>query len=246
MSIILWDIDGTLVRGKGGRVSVNAFTRALQRACELESEPIYPNNVAGKTDSQIALEVLAAAALREHDAQALLPAFGEAYLAELQSAQEHLLQDMLVLPGVPQVLARLEALGVKQSLLTGNLQPVARLKLGLVGLDRYFDFEVGAFGSDHHDRTCLVPIVRQRVEARDGQPPTADEIVVVGDTPRDIACARAGGVRVVAVATGNFQREELEAHAPDAILEDLSDTEAVVAMLLRYSTNSEQHNALIV
>ena len=69
---------------------------------------------------------------------------------------------------------------------------------------------------------------------------------MIGDTPRDIACARAGGVRVVAVATGNFKRSELAAHAPDAILDDLSDTETVVATLLRYSTNSEQHQALIV
>jgi phosphoglycolate phosphatase len=246
MSIILWDIDGTLVRGKGGRVSVAAFTRALRRAARLEADLVYPKNVSGKTDTQIALEVLAAAALADHEAHALLPAFGEAYHAELEGLRDELREDMLVLPGVPQVLARLEALGVRQSLLTGNLKPVARLKLGLVGLDRYFDFDVGAFGSDHHDRTCLVPIVRQRVEARGGEPPKPEEIVVVGDTPRDIGCARAGGVRVVAVATGNFKRAESEAHSPDTILDDLSDTETVVARLLRYSTNSEAHQALIV
>jgi phosphoglycolate phosphatase len=231
MTIILWDIDGTLVRGKGGRVSVGAFTRALQRASQLETEVVYPKNVAGKTDAQIALEVLIAAAVAETDAHALLPAFGAAYLAELEQLRAELLEDMLVLPGVPQVLARLHQMGVTQTLLTGNLQPVARLKLTLVGLDRYVDFELGAYGSDHHDRTCLVPIVRQRLGDR-----SEANIVVVGDTPRDIACARAGGVPVVAVATGNFKREELE--AADTVLDDLSDTEAVVQTLLRYSTNS--------
>jgi phosphoglycolate phosphatase len=241
MTIILWDIDGTLVRGKGGRVSVGAFTRALQRASQLNSEVVYPKNVAGQTDSQIALEVLTAAAIAEADAHALLTPFGEAYLAELEQLRDELRQDMLVLPGVPEVLQQLQQLGVTQSLLTGNLQSVARLKLDLVGLDGYVDFDIGAYGSDHHDRTCLVPIVRQRLGSR-----PQDNIVVVGDTPRDIACARAGGVRVVAVATGNFKRHELEQHSPDAVLDDLSDTQTVVTTLLRYSTNSEQERALIV
>ena len=231
MTVVLWDIDGTLVRGKGGRVSVGAYMRALQRASGLERELVYPKNSAGMTDSGIALEVLAAAAMAEAEAHSLLPHFGTTYLAELEQARQALLEDLLVLPGVPQILERLHELGVTQSLLTGNLQPVARLKLGLVGLDRYVDFDLGAYGSDHHDRTCLVPIVRQRLGDR------ADaNIVVVGDTPRDIACARAGGVPVVAVATGNFKRDELE--AADIVLDDLSDTAAVEKALLRYSTNS--------
>jgi phosphoglycolate phosphatase len=246
MPIVLWDIDGTLVRGKGGRVSVAAYMRALQRASGIERDLVYPKNSAGMTDSGIALEVLLAAAIAEADAHALLPRFGATYLAELEETREALQEDLLVLPGVREILQRLYELGVTQSLLTGNLKPVARLKLGLVGLDRHIDFDLGAYGSDHHDRTRLVPIVRQRLQARDGHAAVTPEIVVVGDTPRDIACARAGGVPVVAVATGNFKREELEAHAPDALLDDLSDTEAVVETLLRYSTNSEEHRALIV
>jgi phosphoglycolate phosphatase len=244
MSIILWDIDGTLVRGRGGRVSVNAFTRALQHAARLEAEVVYPKNVAGKTDAQIALEVLAAAAVAEDEAHAMLETFGAAYLAELEQLREELRNDMLVLPGVPEALAALQRLGITQSLLTGNLQPVARLKLALARLDEYVDFDLGAYGSDHHDRTCLVPIVLQRAEGRFGSQPATEDIVIVGDTPRDIACARAGGVRVVAVATGNFKRAELEEHQPDAVLDDLSDTETVVATLLRYSSSSER--ALIV
>ena len=239
--LVLWDIDGTLVRGKGGRVSVSAFTRALQHASQLQSEPVYPSNVAGKTDSQIAREVLAASSRAEVDETAVLTLFGSTYLAELELLRDELRQDMLVLPGVPEILARLQQLGVTQSLLTGNLEPVARLKLDLVGLDRYVDFDIGAYGSDHYDRTCLVPIVMTRVKARTGVAPEAQDIVIVGDTPRDIACARAGGVRVIAVATGNFKHDELAAHQPDAILDDLSDTEAVVPMLLRYSTYASPH-----
>jgi phosphoglycolate phosphatase-like HAD superfamily hydrolase len=96
-------------------------------------------------------------------------------------------------------------------------------------------FDLGAYGSDHHDRTCLVPIVRERLEKHLGTTVPSSDLVVVGDTPRDIACARAGGARVVAVATGNFSRAELEAHHPDVVLDDLQDTQAVGDCLLGLS-----------
>jgi phosphoglycolate phosphatase-like HAD superfamily hydrolase len=246
--LILWDIDGTLVRGKGRRVSVNAFVRALQQASRLEHPLAYPERVAGKTDGQIAREVLAAASVADADATSVLAAFGRVYLDELERQRADLLEDLEILPGVPEVLERLRQLGAMQSLLTGNLEPVARLKLALVQLDHYFAFELGAFGSDHHDRTCLVPIVRQRVQQHLGEAVSPEQIVIVGDTERDIACARAGGVRVVAVATGGSTSEELAAHAPDALLADLRETDRVVATLLRYSTSAAQveTRALIV
>ncbi len=244
--LILWDIDGTLVRGKGGRVSSTAFMQALKLAGNLAADLEYPRDAHGKTDGQIALEVLVAAQIADGDATALLSSFGQAYLAALEGQRAQLLGDIEVLPGVPEVLARLKALGVTQSLLTGNLQPVARLKLDLTALDSYVDFDIGAFGSDHHDRACLVPIALERARLRLGAEVRPEDVVVVGDTPRDIACARAGGARAVGVATGNFKREELEAHAPDAVLDDLSHTEAVVRTLLRYSTFSDPGRALIV
>ena len=229
-TVVLWDIDGTLIRSNGGRVAVSAFLRALRDAANLGSELPYPKDSGGKTDEQIALEVLVAAELAEETALGMLPAFRDGYLRHLEAAREQLVPDLRVLPGVPAALAALEERGVTQSLLTGNLEPIARLKLGCAGLASYVDFEVGAFGSDHRDRTCLVPITRQRLRERFG----ADDldIVVVGDTPRDIACARAGNARAVAVATGGFSRDALEAHAPDAVLDDLHDTDAVIATLL--------------
>jgi phosphoglycolate phosphatase len=244
MTIVLWDIDGTLVRGKGGRVSVQAYTRALQRASQLDPQVVYPEDVAGMTDRGIAMQVLAAASLGDDAAQRVIEAFGPAYLEEMEADREKLLADLLVLPGVPEVLERLQALGVRQSLLTGNLKPIAQLKLALVGLDKYLDFDIGAFGSDHHDRNCLVPIVRERASRKFGAAAEGEAIVVVGDTPRDIACARAGGAHVIAVATGNSTREELRSHSPDALLEDLSDTEIVVRTILRYSSYAD--TALIV
>src|SRR5438067_6528592 len=145
--LILWDIDRTRVRGKGKRVSVNAFTRALQRASRLDGALTCPTDAAGKTDRQIALETLAAASVAEAEAAAVLSTFGAAYLAELEADRASLVEDLLVLPGVPEVLSRLRNLGVKQSLLTGNLEPIARLKLALVQLDQFVAFELGAFGS---------------------------------------------------------------------------------------------------
>src|SRR5712691_5142201 len=233
--VVLWDIDGTLVRSNGGRVSVTAFLRALRQTCDLPEEPAYPKNAGGKTDTQLALEVLAAAPIADERAAELLTGFSAAYLTELQADQASLTTDLRVLPGVPAVLARLGELGICQSLLTGNLEPIARLKLACAGLDRYVDFDVGAYGSDHADRSCLVPVSRERLKTRFGQEISPADIVVVGDTPLDIACARAGGAWVVAVATGNFSREELELHQPDALLDDLQDTEAVVKAVLGFA-----------
>jgi len=150
----------------------------------------------------------------------------------LEAQRELLAGDLRVLPGVDAVLHRLQTLGVTQSLLTGNLEPIARLKLACAGLDSYVDFDLGAYGSDNRDRTCLVPVTRERLRQRGLEP---NGIIVVGDTPRDIACARAGGAHAIAVATGNYTRADLEAHRPDTVLDDLQATEAVVDALLRYS-----------
>jgi phosphoglycolate phosphatase len=235
--VVLWDIDGTLVRSNGGRVAVDAFLCALRLSCQLEHDLRYPTDSSGKTDPQIALELLAAASIGEPHAAGMLDVFGKTYLGELQQQRDALVTDLRVLPGVSAILEDLRQRGVVQSLLTGNLQPVAKLKLACAGIDGYIDFDLGAYGSDHADRTCLVPIVRGRLRERFGRDADETQIVVVGDTPRDIACARAGGARAIAVATGGFSREQLEQHQPDVLLDDLSDTRAVLEALLQYSSS---------
>lgn len=117
-------------------------------------------------------------------------------------------------------------------MLTGNLQPVAALKLRALKLEGYFDLTLGAYGSDHFDRTRLVPIAEQKANAR--YPSSVGPVVVIGDTPRDIACGRAGGARTVAVATGNYGVAELALHAPDALLTDLSDTPTALRAILNH------------
>ena len=205
-----------------------AFNRALREVYELQDEPAKVD-YGGKTDSQIALEVLALHDIAEAAALDRLTRFHDQYVALMQHGFDELRAGLRVLPGVHAVIDRLAALGAIQSLLTGNLRVTAELKLRAGGLDRKLDLQSGAFGSDHRDRDELVPIARAKAEARHGR---LDDIVVVGDTPRDIACGRAGGARTIGVATGTWPAEELARHAPDAVLADLADTERAVRAIL--------------
>ena len=135
-------------------------------------------------------------------------------------------------PGVVEVLARLDAdPQVLQSVLTGNLAANARLKLGAFGLDRWLDLEVAATGSDDHDRTNLVPVALVKVEARYGRRLDPSDVWVVGDTPLDLACARAGGARCLLVATGRPALEELSGLGADAVVPDMADVERAVGIL---------------
>ena len=228
--VILWDIDGTLVRSNGGRVSVTAFLNALKSAAAHPDDFDYPKDAGGKTDEQIALEVLALARITEDRALELLADFREYYRIELERERHNLVGDLRVLPGVEETLRTFQGRGVMQTLLTGNLESIARLKLACVELDRYVDFALGAFGSDARDRTTLVPISKARIRAKTGIEP--EPVIVVGDTPRDVACARAGGVRVVAVATGRYSADELRVHEPDILLDSLAHVEAAVRAIV--------------
>jgi phosphoglycolate phosphatase len=117
------------------------------------------------------------------------------------------------------------------SLLTGNVEPAARLKLRLVGLEGFFRLP-GAFGEDSHDRRDLPALALERLERHLRLELNPSHLIVVGDTPNDIACARHAGARSVAVATGRaHSAEDLRAHYPDAVLPDLSDTELFMRTL---------------
>jgi phosphoglycolate phosphatase len=229
MRLVLWDIDGTLIRARGlfGRV----WYEALRTVYRLEGE-LARIEMAGKTDSQIALEILALHGWEEETAIPHLDTFREMYVAALHEVRSSLAEHVTVLHGVPEALERLATLGARQSLLTGNYEASARLKLGSVGLDHHFDFEIGAFGSDHRDRLHLVPVAIEKGRLLRDPSLGADDVVVVGDTPRDIACARAGRVRVVAVATGRYSTAALAEHEPDVLLESLEDTDAAIEAIL--------------
>jgi phosphoglycolate phosphatase len=135
-----------------------------------------------------------------------------------------------ILPGIQPLLERLKPQpNIVLALLTGNLQQGARLKLQHYGLWDFFEF--GAFADDHHDRNELGAFARERAQARHGHDFDAADIDVIGDTNHDIACGKAFGGRTIAVATGSWSRERLQACAPDFLFDDLADTDEVIKKL---------------
>jgi phosphoglycolate phosphatase-like HAD superfamily hydrolase len=229
--LVLWDIDGTLVQA--GEVGRDIFTEAFQAVLGRDPDQVTARALvmAGRTDPEIALEFLTAHEIAEGERH--LPAFSEALVTALAAKAALIRERGRALPGAREVLAALDGTeGVVQSLLTGNVEPNALLKLASFELDGYLDFEVGGFGSDHHHRPSLVEVARTKAEAKHGTAFAGPATVLVGDTPLDVAAGRAGGARVVAVATGPYQVAELESTGADAVLEDLRDAKAALTAIL--------------
>ena len=227
--LILWDIDGTLLRA--GRLAGEAFGRAVERATG--RHPGDPGvSFSGGTAPQLALEILAVLDVVDDEAVQLLPTVIGHLEAELAAAEELIREHGRVMPGVVDVLARLhDERDVHQSVLTGNTAANAAVKLRALDLDRWLDLEIGAFGSDHADRNELGPIAVERARRLRALDVAPGDVWVVGDTVRDHACARAGGARSVLVATGHVTVEELRAAEPDYLFEDLSDVDVVTSLL---------------
>ncbi|MCB1018068.1 MAG: haloacid dehalogenase-like hydrolase, partial [Acidimicrobiales bacterium] len=217
---VLWDVDGTLITTQGvGRRAMEEAALAVAGLVEVPSIVM-----SGKTDPQILREIFRAADLADDHIDRLLPEAMAAAERALAGIEHELRAHGRVLPGVRALLARLDAAaGVRQTLLTGNLTANAAVKVGAFDLTHFFDTEVGAYGTDHADRLELVPIALERVARFRGETYAPDEVWVIGDTPNDLACARAGGVRCLLVGTGH--PEDLAALGPDAYLDDLGDVD---------------------
>ncbi|MBI2468450.1 MAG: haloacid dehalogenase-like hydrolase [Candidatus Rokubacteria bacterium] len=227
MRLALFDVDGTLLSARG------AGRRALGRAL-LDvygtAGPIDTHDFHGGTDPQIIRDLLTGAGL-EPDAIAgrearLFARYLECLAAEIGDGSR-----VTLYPGVA---ALVEALAARSEcvvgLLTGNIEAGARLKLGPTGL--LPRFRLGAYGSDDADRTRLPAVAARRAEALVGRAFRGRDLVVIGDTPRDVACARAFGAASLAVATGRHSVADLGACEADFVLPDLSETERVVAAIL--------------
>jgi phosphoglycolate phosphatase-like HAD superfamily hydrolase len=231
--LVLWDIDGTLVQA--GDVGRDIFTEAFQAVVGRAPDQVAACMLAmaGRTDPEIALEFLAAHEIAEAEGERHLPAFSEALATALAAKAALIRERGRALPGARETLAALgRSDGVVQSLLTGNVQPNALLKLASFELDGYLDLDVGGFGSDNRHRPSLVEVARAKAEGKYGTAFAGPATVLVGDTPLDVDAGRAGGARVVAVATGPYGVAELEATGADAVLADLRDTEAALAAIL--------------
>jgi phosphoglycolate phosphatase-like HAD superfamily hydrolase len=227
--LVLFDIDGTILLSAGaGR---RAITAAL--AAEIGDAGAFQRvRFDGKTDPQIVVELLEAAGHAGPHSAERVQSVCARYVALLEEELATSARTMRLMPGFPAILDRLGAIeGVVLGLLTGNLARGAALKLRAAGVDPA-RFRVGAFGSDSGHRPDLPAIAAQRAAPLFGRVPGGDEVVIVGDTPADIACGSGIGARAVAVATGSFGVAELEACGPHAVFDNLADVDAAIAAIL--------------
>ena len=213
MRLLLFDIDGTLVRC--GRQVRELFSAALVEVFGTSGD-LDAYDFSGKTDPQIVRELMVGAGLSAAAVAAGLPRMSEAYLTRLEAE----LRAVEVLPGVREALAAVRARSdLAVGLVTGNWRRGASAKLGRVGLDA---FEVGAFGDDGEDRACLPPVALARARAALGYDFAPAEALIIGDSVEDVRCARASGVPVVAVATGWTSAERLRAAGADRVAPSLA------------------------
>lgn len=228
--LILFDIDGTLVAGatEAHAAALHAALREVHGLGAVERARTLGIDPRGRTDGEIARLILLAHGVSAEriDARAddVRAACCETYARTCPPDLSH-----TVLPGVPDLLARLAARDdTHRALLTGNYEPVARVKLRAAGVGRWFEPGQGAFGSDSEDRAELPEIARRRA-GRDGEAHPRERTLVIGDTPRDIACARADGVHVIAVTTGRFDAAALA--GADAVASHAAELDALIDAL---------------
>ena len=224
-TLVLFDIDGTLLLsgGAGKRALNDTFEDLFGVADAFDGIP-----VAGRTDPLLLRDALARTGRTA--SPALRARFHDRYCERLAECILEPLPRKGLMPGVRRLLAALEPCpGLVSALLTGNFARAARIKLEYFRLWRHF--ACGAYGDDAASRDELVPVAMERARRAGLDIRTAAQVVVVGDTPLDIRCARAAGAWSLAVATGPFDEAELRAHGADWVLPDLSDTGACVELL---------------
>lgn len=214
--LVLFDIDGTLL--SAGGAPRRAFRAALVEYFDTEGAAAT-DRFAGKTDPQILYDLMLAEGFDEAHVDGRVADFFAFYLTRLEAELEVETRHRLY-PGVAEMVPALASdPRVVLGLVTGNVEAGARLKLDHFGL--WDAFVVGAFGSDHRERNRLPAIAIDRAEARAGRRFEGPEVVVIGDTPADVACARAAGALAVAVATGVHDADELAGHGPDRLVDSL-------------------------
>jgi phosphoglycolate phosphatase len=224
--LVLWDIDHTLIetRGVGGQVYAEAFAKVTGQPLEKMPE------LAGRTEPVIFREALKINGMEPNEGLYVEFAAEQArgYAAHLDELRAR----GRALPGAAEALHELSMRDdVIQSVLTGNTRPSAEIKLRAFDLDRYLDFDIGAYGTDDDTRANLVAIARQRAEKSHSRIFDNSATVLIGDTPNDVAAARASGARIIAIATGKYTAADLAAAGADTVLGDLTDKFAVVASI---------------
>lgn len=232
MNLVLFDIDGTLLRC--GRQVGRIFFEALEEIFDAPAAR-HGFSFAGKTDPQIVMELMTAAGVERSQIASRLPLMQSAYLRRLEEELEA--ERMTVLAGVLELLTNLAARqDVVLGLLTGNWERGARTKLSRVGLEGFFCF--GAFGDDAEDRRSLPPVALDRASRWLGSPLGQQRAVIVGDTELDVDCALCHDIPILAVASGTVSFERLEGAGANRVVRSLEEVSALDVLSLAGSAVS--------
>jgi len=231
MRILLWDIDGTLIRSArpGG---YKVYTIPVLEEIFGTAGRLAEMQVSGMTDLQIVFEALREEGISQDEILARAEILVSRLTEEARRVTGNGEKFFELLPGARETLETLAAHPRYQSaLLTGNIKPMAQLKMELVGLDQFFTLP-GAFGDESHNRRDLPAKAAERIREHLQIDLGPEQFIVIGDTPNDIDCARHFGARAVAVGTGRFySNDDVLEHNPDRFLPDLSDTDLVLKTL---------------
>lgn len=220
--LVLFDIDGTLITDSGA--ARHSYGLALRETYGFEGD-LTRYDFSGRTDPQITSMVLHDAGFTDEEIAARAPQLWETYLREL--AVNATPDRVRVLPGIRELLDRLaEDDDVMLALLTGNIEPGARLKLAPAGLNGYFPF--GAFGSDSGNREELPPIAVERASRIDGHRFRGRDVVIIGDSIYDVRCGVPHGATTVAIASGKTPAEKLRAENPHHFFHSAEDVAGIL------------------
>jgi phosphoglycolate phosphatase len=236
--LVLWNIDLTLI--DVARVSREAYAEAFRR---VTGRPLVAlPQTAGRTDSEIFFEALATNDVSsggvpdpaDPGSQELLGRYTRELAIAFGSRLDQLPTQGRALPGAKEAVAAVAALpGVIQSVLTGTIRPNAAAKLRAFGMDTFFDFEIGGYGSEIYPKGAELLRSRGRAAEKYGADIGVDSTVYIADSSRDVEAARIGGAGCVAVASGRSSAGELREAGADVVLEDLSDTRSVISAVDR-------------
>src|ERR1700741_3072537 len=228
MRILLWDIDGTLIRSvkTGG---YKEYTIPVLEEIFGTSGRLAEMRVSEMTDLQIVYEALSVEGITQEDILARAEVLVSRLTEEARRVTGNGVKFFEVLPGVRETLQALaDHPRYESALVTGNIKPMAQLKMELVGLDHFFTLP-GAFGEESHNRRVLPARAAERIRNHLQMDLAPEQFIVIGDTPNDIDCAHHFGARAVAVGTGrSFSAADILACKPDALLPDLANVELVL------------------
>jgi len=223
--LILFDIDGTLLKGSTSSLHSRAFNEAIKKVFGIDCD-IHTINPAGKTDQQIIIEVLISKEIREESVREKIKEVMKEMIAIFESNVGT--EEIVIAEGVKDLLEELSKNNMLIGLLTGNLEPIAMAKMKKVGLDSYF--KLGGFGSDDEVRANLIKIAINRAKDKFGFE-YDNNVFVIGDTPLDIKAGKEAGIRTIGIAAGKYSVEELRKENPDFIFDNLSHKEELLDIL---------------